>query len=136
MISSFKDEYAFLSNFYPCIIEFSNMQFGSVEVAYQAAKSPYPHVQRQFCELNSSQAKRKGQRIELRSNWNQIRIPLMKIFLVQKFSHPELKKLLLDTGNAELVEGNYWNDTFWGVCNHIGQNNLGKLLMEVRSELK
>ena len=33
------------------------------------------------------------------------------------------------------IEGNTWNDTFWGVCNGQGQNWLGKILMLVRSEL-
>jgi predicted NAD-dependent protein-ADP-ribosyltransferase YbiA (DUF1768 family) len=43
---------------------------------------------------------------------------------------------LLETGDAELVEGNWWDDTFWGVCNGVGQNNLGKILMDTRRELR
>ena len=41
-----------------------------------------------------------------------------------------------DTNNEELIEGNTWNDTYWGVCNGRGQNHLGKILMKVRSLLK
>jgi predicted NAD-dependent protein-ADP-ribosyltransferase YbiA (DUF1768 family) len=53
-----------------------------------------------------------------------------------KFStHQELRERLLATGEAELIEGNTWNDTFWGVCKGEGQNWLGKILMEVRKEL-
>ena len=48
----------------------------------------------------------------------------------------ELKKKLIDTGDATLIEGNTWNDTFWGVCNGVGENNLGKILMKIREELK
>jgi len=49
--------------------------------------------------------------------------------------HPGLKASLRQTGNARLVEGNWWGDTFWGVCNGKGTNHLGKVLMEVRREL-
>ena len=43
---------------------------------------------------------------------------------------------LLGTGDTYLEEGNTWNDTFWGVCNGVGENNLGRILMEVREELR
>jgi hypothetical protein len=55
--------------------------------------------------------------------------------LAQKFSYPYYRDLLLATGDAELIEGNVWNDVFWGVCNGIGKNWLGKLLMQVREVL-
>lgn len=40
------------------------------------------------------------------------------------------------TAEELLVEGNNWNDTFWGVCRGRGENNLGRILMKVRSEVK
>lgn len=43
---------------------------------------------------------------------------------------------LLKTGNAELIEGNDWGDKIWGQVNGIGENNLGKILMKIREELK
>ena len=46
-----------------------------------------------------------------------------------------MTRALMDTGDAELIEGNNWNDTFWGVCNNAGENNLGKLLMKIRAAL-
>ena len=52
-----------------------------------------------------------------------------------KFLNPDLREKLVATGDAELIEGNHWNDTCWGVCKGIGQNNLGKILMEVRDML-
>ena len=52
-----------------------------------------------------------------------------------KFSNPDLKEKLLATGNEELVEGNWWGDQYWGICDGIGKNKLGKLLMKVRKEL-
>jgi len=53
-------------------------------------------------------------------------------------AHPDLKKKLLETGTAKLIEGNTWHDTFWGVNINTGkgENHLGKILMQVRSELK
>ncbi len=46
----------------------------------------------------------------------------------------ELKQKLISTGNSILEEGNYWNDTFWGICKEKEENHLGKLLMKVREE--
>jgi len=61
--------------------------------------------------------------------------------LRQKFTRQtELGQLLMATGDAELIEGNTWNDRFWGAVlkdeHWIGQNHLGRLLMQVRAELK
>lgn len=60
----------------------------------------------------------------------------MEQILRVKFSDPTLRKLLLDTGNAKLIEGNTWNDTFWGVCRGKGQNNLGLILQKLRAEFQ
>ena len=60
----------------------------------------------------------------------------MEDFLRQKFTDSDLKEKLLATGDAELIEGNHWGDVIWGVCNGIGENNLGKLLMNIRNDLK
>lgn len=59
----------------------------------------------------------------------------MEDLLIQKFKIPELVKALLDTGTAELIEGNWWGDKFWGVCRGQGKNHLGKLLMKIRVAL-
>ena len=54
-----------------------------------------------------------------------------------KFSqNPILRQKLINTQDMILIENNTWNDTFWGVCNGVGENHLGKILMEVREELK
>ena len=47
----------------------------------------------------------------------------------------DLLKKLLDTGDAELVEGNTWGDRVWGVCKGEGENRLGKILMRIRGEI-
>jgi len=51
-----------------------------------------------------------------------------------KFADFPLLGSLLATGTEELIEGNKHNDTFWGVCAGVGENNLGKLLMRVRAD--
>lgn len=65
------------------------------------------------------------------------KLPIMEELLRIKFSgsEPFLTRALLDTRDSELIEGNTWNDEFWGVCNNVGENNLGKLLMKIREEL-
>ena len=60
----------------------------------------------------------------------------MRHLLFKKFSQYEFFELLMLTGDAELIEGNNWGDTFWGVCNGRGENMLGKLLMEIRDYLR
>ena len=61
----------------------------------------------------------------------------MKDGLYAKFTqNSELYNLLLSTGSSILIEGNQWQDTFWGVVNGEGQNNLGLLLMLLRNELR
>jgi predicted NAD-dependent protein-ADP-ribosyltransferase YbiA (DUF1768 family) len=59
----------------------------------------------------------------------------MEELLRQKFSNPVMARKLLDTDENVLVEGNDWNDTFWGVCNGKGENHLGILLMKTRKAL-
>jgi predicted NAD-dependent protein-ADP-ribosyltransferase YbiA (DUF1768 family) len=73
----------------------------------------------------------------VRPDWDDTKINTMLTLLRQKFAlGSELAKKLLDTGNRDLVEGNTWGDTFWGVCKGQGENMLGKLLMQVRAELR
>ena len=79
--------------------------------------------------------KRKGRRVKLRSDWEQVKTTVMREVLGIKFLDPELSSKLLATGNEELIEGNTWNDRFWGVCRGSGRNVLGKLLMEIREDL-
>ena len=60
----------------------------------------------------------------------------MRELLELKFEKEPRKTWLLTTGDRELIEENHWGNTFWGVCNGIGENNLGNLLMVVRDKLK
>lgn len=136
-IDKFDGEYAFLSNFYPARINMDGMSFQSSEAAYQAQKCLNTMDKFQFCELGPREAKKLGRKVQLRPDWEQIKDGVMAKILNLKFrQHPNLGNLLIATGDAELVEGNHWHDTYWGVCEGEGQNKLGKLLMQVRSELR
>lgn len=58
----------------------------------------------------------------------------MKLALEAKFKIPELNKKLIETKNYYIEETNNWHDYYWGVCNGVGQNMLGNMLMEIRKE--
>lgn len=133
-IDSFVGEYRFLSNFYPSKIEVDGKDYATVEHAFQALKTDNP-TEREIVRSarTPGQAKKLGRRVTLRPDWDTARIGVMKMLLEKKFSDKVLRAELLATGDAELVEGNYWNDRFWGVCRGQGQNWLGKLLMEIRA---
>lgn len=81
------------------------------------------------------EAKRRGRKVTMRDDWKEVKIDIMLDLLQLKFSDPILKQQLLATGNAKLVEGNYWHDNFWGTCrcgrcNNVRKENwLGRLLM-------
>ncbi|MGW8177793.1 MAG: NADAR family protein [bacterium] len=136
-ISSFDGEYQFLSNFFPVTVFLDGECYPSVEHAYQAAKTTNPY-ERQFIKdmKTPGRAKRAGRHLMLREDWELIKISVMHDLLRQKFSHETLRKRLLATGDEKLEEGNTWKDYFWGVCNGIGQNQLGVLLMRVREEIR
>lgn len=142
MIANFKDpKYAFLSNMYPCLIHRQGLLFQCSEAAYMAAKCAHPEDRERFVDIDGYKAKRLGRRVQLREDWNDVKLGVMGDILRLKFpadiSDPNspLTDLLLGTGNEELQEGNTWGDRFWGVCDGVGENHLGKLLMRRRSEL-
>lgn len=136
-IKGFFGEYIFLSNFYLCKIEFNGMVFPSVENAYMASKSIKIEHQKRYLYIQPAHAKKLGALLTIREDWYEVKLGFMYEFNLQKYTnHPELKKLLLDTGSKYLEETNSWNDRFWGVFNGIGKNNLGKILMRIRSELQ
>ena len=135
-IKEFKDKYRFLSNFYPVKVMFEWIEFPTVEHAFQAAKTT-DIGRRKWMALAESpaDAKRSGRRLSIRPDWEQIKLKVMEDLVRQKFSKEPLRTQLLETGDAELIEGNEWGDTFWGVCKGRGENWLGKILMMIRDEV-
>lgn len=137
-ITSFKKkDTQFLSNFYPCMIEFEGQFYPSAEHAFQAAKSLDVEERKKYEVIRSaSEAKKCGKSENLRPDWETVKIKIMKDILKSKFSRNDLKTQLLSTGDEELIEGNNHGDRFWGQVKGEGCNHLGKLLMEVREEIK
>lgn len=143
MIRVFDGEFAFLSNFHPSpISDEDGIVYPTVEHYFQAMKT-LDKSQRFNIAIQPTpgKAKRKGRQAQLRSDWEQVKEQIMYEALTKKFSDPLLRKLLLDTGDEYLEEGNHWCDNEWGVCSclkcqdTVGKNKLGKLLMRVRIEL-
>lgn len=136
-IVSFMGEHEFLSNFYEQTVHFNGVAYPTAEHAFQAAKTVTPEEHALIlAAATPGRAKRLGKKVKLRPDWESVKIDMMRQVLRSKFSHPDLQHLLLETGDAELIEGNDWGDRFWGVCDGRGNNWLGKLLMEVREEIR
>jgi ribA/ribD-fused uncharacterized protein len=147
MITKFKGEFRWLSNFWAVQVVLDGMAYPSVEHAYVAAKTLDPQVREKIRTLSTAaDAKRFGRKIgksiPLRSEWNDVfRIALMRGLLRQKFTTPDLRQRLIATGDEMLVESGHWHDVFFGVCTCAkcrgkGLNWLGVLLMEIRADCR
>lgn len=136
MIDAFFGEYRFLSNFWPASVEHDGIRYSSVEHAFQAAKTLDMDERRRVAALpTAKEAKQAGRHLVLRGDWETARLDVMLELVRRKFRHVDLRERLLATADHELVEGNTWNDHFWGVCRGRGENHLGKILMRVRDEI-
>ena len=138
-IERFEGQYWWLSNFYPCMVTDSRgFEYASVEHAYQAAKASTEAERARIAKATSAAvAKRRAAKLVLAPDWPDRKIPVMRELLRSKFAPgSELAEKLLATGDAELAEGNDWEDTFWGVYQGAGENHMGKLLMELRASLR
>ncbi len=136
-IKGFFDNYRFLSNFEPCDVLFDGIIYPSSENAYQAAKSLDIEVRKKFVGINSTESKKLGKIVEIRPDWNNIKLDIMYSIVFDKFTrNSKLGDQLIETGDKYLEETNYWKDTFWGVCNGVGKNWLGRILMDVREQIR
>lgn len=151
-IEQFQDQFRWLSNFWFCEVMFEGVKYPTVEHAYQAAK--YDKLLLSHIDIDGNkiyvrdviresekpgQAKRLGKKFKLREDWEQVKALIMKDLLREKFKNPYLREKLIATKDWILEEGNHWHDTFWGIYppgSGNGQNMLGKLIMEVREEIK
>lgn len=137
MIDEFNGRYSFLSNFYESPLIYDGMEFRNSESAYQSAKVIDIQEKMLFQNTTASQGKKLGRGVKLRSDWEEIKDDVMLEVVRCKFTQNRiLYQKLLDTGVQELVEGNWWGDTYWGVYRGHGQNKLGKILMQVRQEIR
>lgn len=139
VIEFFTGDYKFLSNFYPCPVEFEGYKYPSVENAYQAAKTWNVEDKVMFLTCTAGQAKRWGSpkgRIKIQENWEDMKYGIMRHLVRKKFKEYPFRLALLSTGDARLEEGNWWGDRVWGKMDGIGKNWLGEILMDVRAEIQ
>ena len=144
MITGFNGKYRFLSNFFESPINFEGTEYKTVEHAYQAAKTTDTDLRAMIANADSATiAKRLGRNLVLRPDWEDVKLTIMLTLLRKKFrDHKHLQATLLATNQEQLYEYNYWHDTFWGTCTCVkhqltpGANWLGKLLMQVREEIR
>lgn len=143
VISIFDGDFAFLSNFYPSPIEVSGITYPTVEHAFQALKTIDVEERKKIAAASTpGKAKAMGRAVTLRQDWEEVKVDIMMIALRAKFKDPVLRKKLLDTDDAYLVEGTVWHDNEWGSCNCdrckniIGKNKLGNALMAIREEIR
>lgn len=147
-ILKFQDDsgqHTFLSNFYPSPIQavlgnrFDDIIiYPTVEHYFQAQKSLDIVYQKSVAEAASpGKAKRLGRKVTLRPDWETVKYDVMRVGVSAKFYEgTELAQMLLDTGDAYLVEGNTWGDKVWGKVDGQGSNWLGIILMARRAELR
>lgn len=138
MIKEFQGEYRWLSNFAPVHIKLKEFDYPSVEHAYMSAKSDsYAWKLKCAGSYTAGQIKRLSKTLKLVDNWEQIKLTVMSNCLYAKFQQEPYRSKLIATGNQHIQEGNRWGDTFWGVDLRTGkgENNLGKLIMEIRKSL-
>ena len=143
MIVTFEGENAFLSNFEESPFEVAGIKYPTVEHWFQAWKTTDLEIHKAIAAAPTpGKAKRMGRKVDLRPDWEQIKIEVMRAGLRYKFENPELRAKLLATGNEPLMEGNTWHDNTWGNCfcpkciGIHGQNLLGALLMETREKIR
>lgn len=138
-------KYFEFTNFYMRSIQIDNILWPSSEHYYQANKFIQKEIINEILSQKYPMAVYKLANVtyknNIRENWNEIKIDVMRKVLREKFSqHEDLKKLLLETDDDILIENSPY-DSFWGVGGFgnkyiEGTNNwLGKILMDIRKEL-
>jgi ribA/ribD-fused uncharacterized protein len=130
----FKD-FPFLSNFHPCTIVYNGLNFPSVENAYQAQKCPERAIE--FVNITANKAKCLGKKVQVRPDWDDVKLKIMWDLVHQKFEDKELLRQL-KLIDEPIVEHNWWHDNYWGVCtcnecrNKESHNWLGRILEDIK----
>src|SRR5262245_40130399 len=137
---SVTSEYGAFSNFAPYPFTLRGKRWPTSEHFFQAQKFTSPKDQEEVRAANTPMiAARLGRdrKKKLRRDWERVKLGLMREAVEAKFrQHPDLAELLLSTGDAKLVEHTD-NDDFWGDGGDgCGRNELGKILMAVRTALR
>lgn len=132
-IDQFRGKYAFLSNF------FHHEGRITAEHLFQSMKPTDPKWQLAILDAETpAEAKALGRECPLREDWEDIKDDVMWWVLQVKFRKgSDCRKWLLETGDAELSEGNWHGDSYWGydLKSQAGLNVLGHLLVELREAI-
>ncbi len=135
--------YGCFSNFSPHGIHIQGIYWPTVEHYYQAQKFVgsndaviIPLIHTAATPEEAAALGRCSTR-QLRRDWDLVKTLIMREAVLKKFlTHPDIREVLLNTGDEILVE-NSPTDFFWGCgANKCGQNHLGKTLMSVREEIR
>lgn len=145
MIDLFKGDNEFLSNFYDCPVSYAGVVYQNSESAYQAAKFTNAEIRTKFWKASGAEAKALARQYKpfVREDWKEVSLGIMAEIVHAKFTqNKDLRTKLLNTYPQQLTEGNWWHDTFWGVCTGkcrqphsvaVGENWLGRMLMAERA---
>lgn len=136
--------YGAFSNLYRREVEFEGEVFATSEHAYQAGKARKSAVRKWLMDAPSpsllAMAAHGLYYWDIAPGWSTTKFDRMRAVLRAKFTqHPDLRDLLLSTGDAKLVEtATVDNEVnrLWGEVNGVGRNMLGVLLMELRTDLR
>jgi ribA/ribD-fused uncharacterized protein len=143
-IYGFQGDYRFLSNFDPTPIVYGGLQIKTAEHLYNALKTTsLEEALSVLAAETPGQAKKVGRTVTLKDNWETEKFTAMRTTIGVKFiGNLLLSSKLVETGDKILIEANEWHDQIWGdcfcgrpACEPAGLNNLGELLMELRTDL-
>lgn len=136
----YEQEFYVFSNFSAFKLDWKGEVWMTSEHAYHSEKFEDPEILNELRNTRSAHDAFKlacANKDKYRKDWNSIKLGIMKEILRAKVEqHPYVKKKLLESGDKEIIE-NSWRDSYWGWGpNKDGENNLGKLWMEIRREIK
>ena len=121
---------------------YQGMEFHTVENFYQAMKTTDVNERRKIAQMNPYEAKKYARSVDLRQNWDTIKLDVMEYALRHKFAAGTAwhQKLITFEDDIVFVERNNWHDTYWGKCvcercDNQGENHLGKILTKIHASL-
>ena len=137
---STREEYGAFSNFSAHGFELDGKYWKTSEHYFQAMKfegTEYADKVREARSPKQAAELGRGRDFPLRKDWEKVKDDVMRQAVLKKFqTHEDIRELLLSTGDEELVEKTT-GDYYWGCgTDGTGKNMLGKILMEIRTQLK
>ncbi len=137
------EPYGCFSNFSPHSIEIEGLVWSTVEHYYQAQKFVGTEDEGLMTLIRNAKTPTEAAALgrdrtrKLRPDWEEVKLQVMWQGVLTKFlKHTDIQAILLDTGEELIVEDSP-TDYYWGCGQeHTGQNQLGKILMNVRKEIR